>query len=77
MMTRMKKNDGEKGAECPDDTSTVEMEENVNDIKDENNEIYDEEKQAEFLDYTSPDDMEECVSDRNDDNNEKKQGKRG
>ena len=37
-MTRMKKTDKEKEAECPDETSPVEMEEGVSDIKDDKNE---------------------------------------
>ena len=34
-MTIIKKNDERKEAECPDDTSTVGMEEGVNDINDD------------------------------------------
>ena len=38
VMTRMKKNDEEKEAECPDDTSPVDMEKGVNDRNDEEKE---------------------------------------
>ena len=58
-------------ATCPDDTLPAVIEENVSDINDDKNEIYDEEKEAEFLDDTSSDEVEEGVNDRNDNKNEK------
>ena len=64
------KNDEEKEAEIPDDTSTVDMEEGVNDRNDDNNEKYDEDKDKECPDDTSPIEVEEGVSDINDDKNE-------
>ena len=63
-MTVMKKNDEVKEVEYPDDTSPVDMEEGLSDIKDDNNVKYDEEKEEECLYDTSPDEMEEGVSDK-------------
>ena len=40
------KNDEGKDSECHDDTSSVDMEEDVKDINDDKNEIYDEEKDS-------------------------------
>ena len=56
--------------ECLDETSPVDIEEGVKDIKDDNNEKNYWGKEAECLDDNSPDDMEECVSDRKYDKNE-------
>ena len=58
-------------AEFLDDTSPIDMEEGVNDIKYDQNFKYHKEKEEEFPDDTSPVDTEEGVSDRKDDNNEK------
>ena len=69
-MTQMKKW-GEKKAECLDDTSSGEMEEDVSDKKNDRSENIDERKEAEWIDDTSPDDMEEEVSDKIDNKNEK------
>ena len=52
------KNDEEKEEEFLDDTSLDDMEEIVNDRKDDKNEEIDEEKEAEFPDYTSPVEIE-------------------
>ena len=65
------KNDEGKEAECPDDTSLVEMEEGIKDINDDSNLKNDEGKEAECPAHTSPIEMEEGVSDRNDYTNEK------
>ena len=59
-----------KEAECSYDTSPIDMEEGVNDIKYDNIEKYDEGKEAEFLHGTPPAEIEESVGDRNDDNSE-------
>ena len=53
-----------KEDECPNDTSTAEIEESVGDINDDNNGDNNEEKEAECLVNTSPDLMEEDVSDK-------------
>ena len=45
-------------AECPDDTSPVEMEEGVNDRKDDKDENNDEGKESELPEDTSPVDTE-------------------
>ena len=58
-----------KKAECLDDTSPEEMEE---DVSEHNDEV----KDSECLDDTSPDDMEEDLSDINDDKNEKNTSKK-
>ena len=68
-MTRMK-NDGEKEAESPNDTSPAEKEEGVNEENDDKNEKKDGEGENKFPDDTSPVEMEEYVNDRNDDYNE-------
>ena len=58
-------------AEFSDDTSPIEEEKGVNDIKDDRNEKNDEGKDVEFPDGTSPVDTEKGVSERKDDKNEK------
>ena len=58
-------------AECPYDTSPVEMEEHVSDRKDDNNGKNDEQKEAEFPDDTSLVDIEGGVSYRKDEKNGK------
>ena len=59
-----------KEAECPDDTSPVDMEEGVNDIKDDKNEKNYWVKDAECYDESYPIEMEEDVKYLNDDKNE-------
>ena len=56
-------------AECPGNTSPVEMEEVLKDRKYYNNKKNDEEKEAKWPDGTSTVDVEEGVSDREDDKN--------
>ena len=63
--------DREQLEEFPDETSPVEMEEGVNDRKNDKNEKNDEEKQEECPYDTPPVDIEESGSARIDDNNEK------
>ena len=59
-----KKNDEDKDPECPDDTSTVYMEEGVIDRKIKVKKYY-EVKEAECPDDTSPDEIEQNVGARN------------
>ena len=58
-------------AECPNETSPVEMEEGVNNRIYDKNGKNDEEKEAESPDDTSPDEMEEGLNDRIYDKNKK------
>ena len=65
------KYDEDKEAECPDDTSPIEVEEVLSDRNDDKNEGIDEGKESECLDDTYPDEMEEGVSDFKNDKSEK------